>query len=104
MKRLALLLACSALAACGGDDGGDDDGPGPNATFDECDGDAASYCPLCGGDNACAVAAGRAAGDCWCHKASIDPAALAAIPREAVGKACVCAACGRPALEPALAR
>ncbi len=42
MNRLAILLAAFAFA-CGGDDGGDDDGPGPNATFDECDGDAPSF-------------------------------------------------------------
>ena len=42
MKRLAILLSSFAFA-CGGDDAGDDDGPGPNATFDECDGDAASF-------------------------------------------------------------
>ena len=43
LKRLALILAVCAFA-CGDDDStGDDDGPGPNSTFDECDGDAQSF-------------------------------------------------------------
>ncbi len=42
MKCLALILAVFAVG-CGDDDSGDDDGPGPNSTFDECDGDAQSF-------------------------------------------------------------
>jgi len=44
VKTLAIMLAVFTFA-CGGDDtsGDDDDGPGPNSTFDECDGDAQSF-------------------------------------------------------------
>ncbi|MBP6701417.1 MAG: cysteine-rich CWC family protein [Halioglobus sp.] len=52
-------------------------------------------CPLCGGDNQCAIAAGRPGETCWCVSATIGAAALAAIPAESVGKRCICPACGR---------
>jgi hypothetical protein len=50
-------------------------------------------CPLCGRPNECAVAAGRAPESCWCMTATMDPAALTAIPPEAQGKVCICARC-----------
>ena len=56
-----------------------------------------SVCPLCGQSNECAIAAGRPAESCWCMTQAIDPAALAALPHEARGKVCICAACGAPA-------
>jgi hypothetical protein len=40
--NLLLILSMLAFAACGDDDGGDDE-PGPDSTFDQCDGDAASF-------------------------------------------------------------
>lgn len=52
-------------------------------------------CPLCGGDNDCAIAAGEAIGECWCRTATISARALAAIPAESVGRRCICATCGR---------
>jgi hypothetical protein len=52
-------------------------------------------CPLCGGDNECAVAAGKPPDSCWCKKVTISPKALAAIPVESVDKYCLCPACGR---------
>ena len=55
-----------------------------------------SVCPLCGQSNECAIAAGRPAESCWCMTQAIDPAALAALPQEAPGKVCICAACGAP--------
>ena len=55
-----------------------------------------SVCPLCGQPNQCAIAAGRPAESCWCMTQAIDPAALAALPQEAPGKVCICAACGSP--------
>ena len=55
-----------------------------------------SVCPLCGQPNQCAIAAGRPAESCWCMTQAIDPAALAALPQEAPGKVCICAACGAP--------
>lgn len=55
-------------------------------------------CPLCGGPNACALAADgadRAAActDCWCTRVAIPAAVLARVPPIARGTACVCAAC-----------
>ena len=58
---------------------------------------APSRCPLCGGDNRCAMelerATGQPQGPCWCVGASFPPDLLAALPAEAEGKACICAAC-----------
>lgn len=56
----------------------------------------APLCPLCGAANACAVArAGSFDVKCWCTSATFAPAALAAVPAEAVGKACLCPRCAR---------
>jgi len=52
-------------------------------------------CPLCGGDNQCAMAAGRPAQTCWCATATISADALAAIPQDSIGKRCLCPACGQ---------
>ena len=49
-------------------------------------------CPLCGGGNACAMAAGEAS-PCWCLEAVFDEALLARVPTAASGRACICAAC-----------
>ncbi len=54
-------------------------------------------CPLCGGDNACAVAA--ASGDpeavqrCWCLDAEFDAGTLARVPAEFAQRTCVCRRC-----------
>lgn len=53
-----------------------------------------SRCPLCGGANDCAIAAGRPPETCWCMTAAIDPDAIASIPPEAQGRVCICARCG----------
>ncbi|MCB2026265.1 MAG: cysteine-rich CWC family protein [Ottowia sp.] len=54
-------------------------------------------CPLCGQPNTCAMELEKATGQpqppCWCTRATFDPAALAAIPAEARGLACLCSAC-----------
>lgn len=54
-------------------------------------------CPLCGGDNRCAMeverATGVAQGPCWCSTQSFSPELLARLPTEAQGKACICARC-----------
>jgi hypothetical protein len=54
-------------------------------------------CPLCGGDNRCAMELERATGvaqpPCWCTTARFPPDLLARLPPEAAGKACICAAC-----------
>ena len=52
-------------------------------------------CPLCGGDNQCAMAADQAAEICWCQAVTISAASLAAIPADSVDKRCLCPACGR---------
>lgn len=62
--------------------------------------EAQMLCPLCGGDNQCAIAAGRAPESCWCQEADISKEALAAVPEQAVNKVCVCPACGRATQEP----
>jgi hypothetical protein len=59
----------------------------------------AAACPLCGGDNACAMAAGDGgAGECWCSAARIPPETLARLPEAERGRRCVCARCAGAAL------
>ncbi|MBT9513928.1 MAG: cysteine-rich CWC family protein [Acidovorax sp.] len=53
-----------------------------------------SCCPLCGGPNQCAMAAGLPPESCWCMTQPIAPAALAAVPEAQRGQVCICAACG----------
>ena len=48
-------------------------------------------CPLCGRDNACGMVRGDAA--CWCVGVEFSKEALARIPPELVGVACLCADC-----------
>ncbi|MBW2507609.1 MAG: cysteine-rich CWC family protein [Deltaproteobacteria bacterium] len=60
----------------------------------------ATRCPLCGAANECAMASGRPPESCWCMTATMDPAALAAIPAEAQGKVCICARCASGARPP----
>jgi hypothetical protein len=53
-------------------------------------------CPLCGGSNACAVAAnGRFDACCWCAGVELPPEARAALRASGGGiePACACAAC-----------
>ena len=51
-------------------------------------------CPLCGGANQCAPAkAGTFDVECWCTRVPISPQALARVPEELVGKACLCPRC-----------
>jgi hypothetical protein len=51
-------------------------------------------CPLCGGANQYAPAtAGTFAVECWCTTAAISPEALARVPAELVGKACLYPRC-----------
>ena len=48
-------------------------------------------CPLCGGDNRCAMELERATGQpqppCWCVGTAFPPDLLARLPQEAEGKA-----------------
>jgi hypothetical protein len=48
-------------------------------------------CPLCGGPNACGIAAG--APTCWCFAARIPAAVLERVPDDARDKSCICQAC-----------
>lgn len=54
-------------------------------------------CPLCGGDNRCAMEIERETGQvqppCWCLEARFDPALFERIPPAARGQACICARC-----------
>jgi hypothetical protein len=68
----------------------------------------ATRCPLCGEANRCAIElereTGQPQGPCWCMRTPIAPKALARIPAEARGLACICARCAtRVATEQAAA-
>lgn len=52
-------------------------------------------CPLCGQANQCAIVAGLPPASCWCMQAVIAAEALARIPTEQRGQACVCPSCGQ---------
>jgi len=52
-------------------------------------------CPLCDGENACAMAADPDAEHCWCFDATFAPKTLERVPAEARGIACVCAPCAK---------
>jgi hypothetical protein len=54
-----------------------------------------SRCPLCGGANACGMAAGQA--DCWCKSVTIAPEVLARVPPAARDEACICERCATKA-------
>ncbi|MBE7523234.1 MAG: cysteine-rich CWC family protein [Burkholderiales bacterium] len=49
-------------------------------------------CPRCGAVNACAMAAGDPR-PCWCTRVVVPAALLDALPDDAKGVACLCAAC-----------
>ncbi len=60
------------------------------------------YCPLCGDANQCAPAqSGSLDSPCWCRTAQINPAALALIPSEQRGEACLCPRCAQLSTPPA---
>ncbi|MDE0951364.1 MAG: cysteine-rich CWC family protein [Halioglobus sp.] len=56
---------------------------------------AASTCPLCGGSNQCAIAAGQPPQSCWCQEVTISPAAREKAAEFATER-CICPTCGRP--------
>jgi hypothetical protein len=54
-------------------------------------------CPLCGGPNRCARAAGaRTAARCWCADTVIPADRLALVPEPVRGVGCICATCAAP--------
>jgi hypothetical protein len=51
-------------------------------------------CPRCGAANECAPALqGKFGAECWCTRVTVSQQALARIPDELKGKACLCRAC-----------
>lgn len=50
-------------------------------------------CPLCGGANGCAMAAGEHDAPCWCAQVGFAPELLARVPAAAQGLACICRRC-----------
>jgi hypothetical protein len=62
----------------------------------------ATRCPLCGGDNRCAMEQRKATGEpqppCWCLSETFTPELLARIPQAARGTACICPGCVKAAL------
>lgn len=55
-----------------------------------------SRCPLCGQANQCAITAGLLPESCWCMQTPVSQDALAQLPSEARGKACICPVCAQP--------
>jgi hypothetical protein len=58
-------------------------------------------CPICGGDNECAMAKGEPASRCWCQDAEISDELMERVPEEARGKACICPRCTGGSGDPA---
>jgi hypothetical protein len=60
---------------------------------------SASYCPLCGKVNQCAMEVENATGvkqpPCWCTQVDFSAELLAKVPVEAQRQACICEACAR---------
>ncbi len=52
-------------------------------------------CPLCGGTNQCAIAAGQEAESCWCMSVTMSSDVLKSIPAKAQGRVCICSRCAR---------
>ena len=53
-------------------------------------------CPLCGRDNACGAVRGE--DTCWCFDVEMSKEALARVPPELVGVACLCRDCASGAV------
>lgn len=57
----------------------------------------ATHCPLCGQPNRCAMELEKDTGvkqpACWCTQVDFSAELLRALPVEAQGAACICAAC-----------
>lgn len=62
----------------------------------ECSASEEQVCPLCGGDNACAMTLDSdGAEQCWCMHVAVSPQVLARVPDELKNKACLCQACAK---------
>lgn len=49
------------------------------------------HCPLCGGPNACGIAAGDAT--CWCFTTKVPRELLERVPEDQKGIVCICRTC-----------
>ncbi|MBL4835902.1 MAG: cysteine-rich CWC family protein [Pseudomonas sp.] len=59
---------------------------------------ASTLCPLCGSANQCAPAvAGSFEAPCWCRNTTVSKQAIARIPADQLGKACLCPRCAAEA-------
>jgi len=58
-------------------------------------------CPLCKGDNACAIASsGNMDEPCWCRKIQIDTVVIEQVPKALQAKVCICINCACPVTNP----
>ena len=55
----------------------------------------AQVCPLCRGENHCAMTIGQAHETCWCHQPTVEIKAewLESLPDEIKGQVCLCQRC-----------
>ena len=66
---------------------------------------APQNCPLCGGPNGCAVAAGGPTdAACWCAQEAFPPSLLQDLPPETRGRVCICRRCAQAAAGPGPSR
>ncbi|MBO6752923.1 MULTISPECIES: cysteine-rich CWC family protein [Spongiibacter] len=52
-------------------------------------------CPLCEGENHCAIAAGQAAASCWCMTTEISDEAKKAAAEAGPPQRCICPGCAQ---------
>lgn len=50
-------------------------------------------CPICGGDNGCALRRNKPIEQCWCTKAVFTEAMFREIPEEKRRQSCICRPC-----------
>ncbi|MBE6049007.1 MAG: hypothetical protein E7213_11535 [Clostridium sp.] len=50
-------------------------------------------CPICGKPNNCAFEKGKIHEGCWCEKISVPKELMQKVPKEFIGKACICKDC-----------
>ncbi|MFD1774292.1 cysteine-rich CWC family protein [Paenibacillus rhizophilus] len=55
--------------------------------------ESAGTCPLCGQANGCMGAAGRSHAGCWCAHEVFPQELFKRVPKEFIGKACICKEC-----------
>jgi hypothetical protein len=55
--------------------------------------DDAATCPICGGPNLCAMAAGLVDESCWCAQIEFAPGVLDKVPVHERRERCICPRC-----------